>query len=125
VKKFKWIGAVALVVAAFGSSALAADIVVIEPVGNKPCVVAEKDTVRITATGISGSKVKVDVTDGLKVAVTTNVIKKAGGQVVIGGFQTEYDISVVAKGKQKVTVTITPPQPDAKPIVTEYALDVQ
>jgi hypothetical protein len=98
---------------------------VIVPVGDKPCEVSENDTVRVTANGISGSKIEVKVSGKAKVESETTVIERAGGQNKIGSTVKEFDIKPTGKGKVTVTVTVTPPQPDAKPKVTEVEIDVK
>jgi hypothetical protein len=95
------------------------------PVGDKPCEVKEMDVVRITAKGIAGSKIEVAVNGQAKLTKKTKVIERAGNINVVGSRVEEYEIKPTGKGKATVKVTVTPPQPDAKPEVKEYEIVIK
>ncbi|HZV07492.1 MAG TPA: hypothetical protein VE999_20575 [Gemmataceae bacterium] len=98
---------------------------VIVPVGDKPCEVKETEVVRITAKGIAGSKMEVNVNGQAKLAKKTKIIERTGNMNMIGTTVEEYEIKPTGKGKATVKVTVTPPQPDAKPDVKEYEIVIK
>jgi hypothetical protein len=115
--------AVGVALAVAGGSR-AADETVVVPFGdNKPTVVSEKETVRINAAGISGSKIEVDVTGAAKVDKKTKIVKRTGDKDLIGVTEEEYDIKPTEKGKATVKVTITPP--NGKAIVKTYEIEIK
>jgi len=95
------------------------------PVRDKPCEFKETDVVRITARGIVGAKIEVNVNDQAKLAKKTKVIQRAGNMNMIGTTVEEYEIKPTGEGKASVKVVVTPPQPDAEPDVMEYEIVIK
>jgi hypothetical protein len=104
---------------------LADERTVIVPKGEKPFAVERDDFVRLTGKGIAGSKIEIKVNGPAKVEATSNVRELVDGQPIIGVSVAEFDLKPTDKGKVTVTITVTPPQPDAKPKVTKIEFEVR
>lgn len=74
----------------------------------KDVTINKGQTVRITATGISGSTISAKVTGNARVAVRSVYIKD-GTTPVIGGMTKEYEVSPTATGVVKIKVTVKGP----------------
>ncbi len=98
---------------------------VVVPRDNKPFKVTEKVIVRLTGKGIAGSKIEAKVQGKAKIVETNNVSERSNGHVVIGTSIKEFEIKPSDKGKVKVTITVTPPQPGSEPKVTEHEFEVE
>jgi hypothetical protein len=104
--EFFKVGTAVIVALAFAVVSRAEDRTIIEPVGDKPCEITQKDVVRVTAKGIAGSTIDVKVTGEAKVATKTKVVRRAGGQNEVGSTVEEYDIKPSGAGDAKVIVTV-------------------
>ena len=80
---------------------------------------------RLTGKGIAGSKIEVKVDGPAKVETTSIVRQVENGHPVIGNTVKEFDLKPTDKGKVTVTITVTPPQPDATPKVTKIEFEVK
>jgi hypothetical protein len=101
--------AAAAVLALVGLSYAADQTVIVPASPDKPVEVTEKDTVRISAVAIAGSKIDVDVKGDAKLDKKTIIHKREGARNLIGVIEEEYEIKPTGKGKATVKVTITPP----------------
>jgi hypothetical protein len=110
---------------AFASTARADDPTVVTPLDTGPFKVEKTDIIRLTAKGISGSKIDVKIVDGpAKVDATRNVSERKMGKHPIGVEIKEFDIKASDKGKVKVKITVTPPT-GAKAVETNYEFEIQ
>ncbi len=109
------------------SVAIAEERTVIVPSDNKPFSVEKSDLVRLTGKGIAGSKIEIKVNGPAKVEATSSIREFVDGKPTIGHSVTEFDVKPTskAKGRVFVTITVTPPQPGAKAVVTEYEFVVK
>jgi hypothetical protein len=98
---------------------------VVVPLDDKPFKVGEKDLVRLTGEGIAGSKIDVQVEGPARVTATTVISRRKNGQPLLGVTIKEFVLTPSGKGKVAAKVTVTPPQPDAKPKVTEYEFEIE
>ena len=98
---------------------------VVVPLDDKPFKVGEKDAVRLTGEGIAGSKIEVKVDGPAKVAATDSISRRKNGSPPIGVTIKEFVLKPTGKGKVTAKITVTPPQPDAKPKVTDYEFEVE
>jgi hypothetical protein len=114
-----------LAIAAIGGSALAEDRMVIVPTDDQPFTVEKSDIVRLTGRGIAGSKIEATVEGPAKVESTSIVRQLTNGQFPLGGLVKEFDLKLTDSGKVTVTITVTPPQPGAKPKVTRFQFEVK
>ena len=105
--------------------ALADERTVIVPTDNQPFTVEKTDIVRLTGKGIAGSKIEAMVRGPAKVEATSIVRQLTNGQTPLGGFVKEFDLKLTDTGKVTVTITVTPPQPGAKPKVTRVQFEVK
>ena len=117
------VGALALLVA--GGLALAADRTMIVPNDTKPFAVEKTDIVRLTGKGIAGSKIEAKVEGPAKIVNENSVFQKVGGRNLIGNSIKEFEIQPSDTGTVSVTITVTPPQPDAKAVQTKYTFEVK
>lgn len=116
----------ALVIAGVAATARADERSVIIPLDNtKPFTVEKSDYVRIPASTISGGSIKIAITGPAKLVTESTVNEKAGDSLVIGSLRKEFDLKPSGKGRVKVVITTTLPQPGAKPTVTEYEFEVK
>jgi hypothetical protein len=101
------------------------DRTVIVPKDVKPFTVEKTDVVRLTGKGIAGSKIEIKVDGPAKVEATSTIKELNNGEPLIGGFTKEFDLKPTDAGKLTVTITVTSPQPDAKPKETKYEFEVK
>lgn len=116
-----WVGALS----SAGSAARAEERTVVVPKGEAPFQVSESEVVRLIGNGISGSKFELKLTGPAKLQTTSLVRQLNNGQPLLGAMVKEFDIAPTGKGKVTATITVTPPQPDAKPKVTRFEFEVQ
>ena len=116
---------VALALAGVCGVALADERTVIVPKDDKPFTLTKDDLVRLTGKGIAGSKIEIKVDGPAKVEATSNVRELVKGRPIIGNSVTEFDLKPTGTGKVTATITVTPPQPDAKAKVTKVEFDVK
>lgn len=116
----------ALFVAALCSLAvLAQDRTVVVPKDDKPFTVDKDSLVRLTGKGIAGSKIEAEVSGPAKLASTDVVRELVNGKPLIGTTVMEFTVQPSDVGKVTVTLTVTPPQPDAKAKVSKYSFQVK
>ena len=116
---------VTLAFAGICGRALADERTVIVPTDNQPFTVEKTDIVRLTGKGIAGSKIEAMVRGPAKVEATSIVRQMTNGQPLLGGMVKEFDLKLTDTGKVTVTITVTPPQPGAKPKVTRFQFEVK
>jgi len=117
--------ALTLPAVAFATAADPALKAVVVPADTTPFKVSEQDIVRVTGKGIAGAKIEAKAAGAAQVAGEAAIYVRIKGNAPIGTTVREFDIKATAKGKAKVTITVTPPQPGAKPIVTVYEYEVE
>src|SRR5437764_438910 len=93
---------------------------VIVPTDDTAFTVQKTDIVRLTGKGIAGSKIEVKVEGPAKVEATNDVRQLKNGKAVIGNSVKEFDLKPTDTGNVTVTITVTPPQPNAQPTATKY-----
>jgi hypothetical protein len=98
---------------------------VVVPGDTSPFSVQKDQVVRITGEGIAGAKITAKVFGPATILAENSIRPVRGGHPVIGPGNREFEIRPTGKGKVKVTITSTPPQPDAKPTVTDYQFTVK
>ena len=98
---------------------------VVVPADDKPFVVEQDDFVRLTGKGIAGSRIEIKVTGPANLELTSNVRELHSGRSLIGNTTKEFDLKPSGPGKVTATITVTPPQPDAKAKVTKYEFEVK
>jgi hypothetical protein len=108
-----------------GTVALAEDRTVIVPRDQKPFGVGKGDIVRLTGKGIAGSEIEAKVAGPAKIEATSTVREVVNGRPVIGTTVKEFDLKPTDTGKVTVTITVTPPQPNAPAITTKIEFDVK
>jgi hypothetical protein len=84
-----------------------------------------KQLVRLPGDGISGSKTVAAVDGPAKIVAANVLMNLKGGHPLIGMLNKEFIVKPLGKGKVKVKITSTPPQPDAKPAVVNYEFEVK
>jgi hypothetical protein len=117
--------ALPLVLAGICGIARAEDRTVIVPMDDKPFSVEKTDIVRLIGRGIAGSKIEATIDGPAKVETTSIVRQLTNGQFPLGGLVKEFDLKPTDSGKVTVTITVTPPQPGAKPKVTRIQFEVK
>ncbi len=100
-------------------------ITVVVPLDEKAFKVGEKNLVRLSGEGIAGSKIELRVDGVAKVTATEVISRRKGGQPLLGVTIKEFVLTPTGKGKVTAKLTVTPPQPDARPKVTEYEFEVE
>jgi hypothetical protein len=95
------------------------------PLDTTPFKVSEKDIVRLVGAGIAGSNIEATVVGPAKVESKGSIHRIKSGMPVIGNTTVEFNIKPTGKGKVKVTITIKPPQPGAKPDIKTYEFEVE
>ncbi len=98
---------------------------VIVPLGDKSFEVEKTDFVRLTGKGISGSKIEIQIEGPAKVESTSRVRELTNGLPLIGNTVKEFELKPTDTGKVIVTMTVTPPQPNAKAKVTKIEFEVK
>jgi hypothetical protein len=98
---------------------------IVMPMDSTPFKVTEKEVVRLVESGIAGSRIEAKVEGPAKVSMTATIRQLRNGRPMIGNTTHEFDIKPTGKGRVKVIVTVTPPQPDAKPKVVTYEFEVE
>lgn len=98
---------------------------VVVPTDDQPFTVQSTDVVRLSARGISGSRISAKVEGPAKVDLTSIVTSVTGGRSPIGSQLKEFDLKPTGHGKVTVVLVVTPPQPDAKPVQTKYVFTVE
>lgn len=108
-----------------GGVALADDRTVIVPTDNKAFTVEKSNIVRLTGKGIAGSKIEAKI-DGPAKVESANVIRQlVNGHAIIGSHVKEFELKPTGVGKVMATITVTPPQPNVEPKVTNYEFEVK
>jgi hypothetical protein len=99
---------------------------VVVPQDTTPFKVRQADTVRLTGTGIAGSQIEAKV-EGPARVVAVNIVseRSRGRRRVLGGNTEEFEVTPTGPGKVTVTLTVTPPRPDAQPRKTAFAFEVE
>lgn len=110
---------------ALSGTARADERTVIVPGDDKPFTVEMGDLVRLTGKGISGSRIEATVDGPAKVESISVIRRVSNGRPLIGAYSKEFDLKPTEAGKVTVTITTTPPQPDAEPIVSKYTFEVK
>ena len=105
--------------------ALAEERMVIVPMDDQPFTVQKTDIVRLIGRGIAGSKIEATVEGPVKIEATSVVRQLTRGQFPLGGLVKEFDLKPTDTGKVTATITVTFPQPDAKPKVTKFQFEVK
>jgi hypothetical protein len=95
------------------------------PQDTTPFKIESNCVVRLTGEGIAGSKIVAGVEGPARVVAENAVIAIAKGRVLTGPGNREFEIGPTGQGHVKVTITVTPPQPDAQPRVTSHEFEVQ
>jgi len=98
---------------------------VVIPDDTTPFEVQRRFVVRLTGKGIAGAKIVANVQGPARIAAENAIRRVRNGKYMVGPGDKEFDIRPSGKGKVTVTITSTPPQPDAKPTVTTYQFDVR
>jgi hypothetical protein len=114
-----------LVLVGVGTVALADDRTVIVPRDQKPFTVGKSDIVRLTGKGIAGSKSEAKVDGPAKIEATSTVREVVNGRPLIGTTVKEFDLKPTDMGKVTVTITVTPPQPNAPAKTTKFEFDMK
>jgi hypothetical protein len=115
----------ALVLVGLCGVALGEERTVVVPKDNKPFTVQQSEYVRLTGKGIGGSQIEAKVTGPAKIEATSGLREVTEGETLIGVYKKEFDLKPTGTGKVTVTITIKPPQPDAKDKVTRYVFTVE
>ncbi|MBM4071911.1 MAG: class I SAM-dependent methyltransferase [Planctomycetes bacterium] len=87
--------------------------------------VEKSDLVRLAGRGIVGSKVEAKVEGPARITAIRILRELKNGRPLIGSHAKEFELAPTGTGKVRVTLTVTPPQPDAKPLVTTYQFEVK
>jgi hypothetical protein len=103
------------------SFALSSPADVIAPSDETPFDIKETDQVRLTAQGIAGARFEAKV-EGPAKLIERKIIRLAKGRPLIGAQTREFDVTPTGTGKVTVTITVIPPQPDAKAMEKTYTL---
>lgn len=102
-----------------------AERVVIVPQDTTPFSVGMNQQVRLTGMGIAGSKIVASLDGPAEIVAENSILTMKGGQLLIGMTRGEFEIQPTGKGMIKARITSTPPQPNARPIVTNYQFEVK
>ncbi len=106
-------------------AARAADRTVIVPTGTRPFVVSPASIVRLSARGISGSRIEATVDGPARVQDVSRIVQMREGQILIGSLLKEFDLKPTGPGKVTVTITVTSPIPNTEPVVTQTEFEVR
>jgi hypothetical protein len=115
----------AMLIAAEGVKEKKTEQVVLVPEDSKPFKVEQDQLVRLPGKGIAGATVEADVQGPATVLVTNVIMKVKDGNHLMGALDKEFIVKPSGKGAVKVKITSTPPQPNAKPTVTNYEFEVK
>jgi hypothetical protein len=98
---------------------------VVVPQDSTPFSVQRGDVVRLSGTGIAGSRIEAEVEGPARLVATNAVSVRRQGKPLLGSANREFEVRATGEGKVTVTLTSTPPQPAARPTVTKYEFDVK
>jgi hypothetical protein len=98
---------------------------VIVPQDITPFKAQMNQRVRLTGEGIAGSKIVADLDGPARIVAENSITTMKGGHILIGMAKVEFEIRPTGQGTVKVTITSTPPQPNAEPTVTNYEFEVK
>jgi hypothetical protein len=88
--------------------------------------VDQKDYVRLSGEGISGSTIEAEILSGpASIASVNDVFPRKNGEPVTGKMFKEFNIKHSGKGMVKVKITVTPPKKDTTAKVTNYEYEVK
>jgi len=98
---------------------------VVIPDDTTPFEVEENFVVRLTGKGIAGAKIVAKVQGPARIAAENALVRIRNGKHLVGPGDKEFEIRPTGQGKVSVSITSTPPQPDAKATVTTYEFEVR
>lgn len=98
---------------------------IVVPKDDKPFTVSQQEFVRVSATGIAGSKIDAKIDGPAKLSSTSRVTERVNGHPLIGNATTEFEIQPTGKGTITVTLSVTPPQPGSTAKLTTYRFTVE
>jgi hypothetical protein len=118
--------ALVTVVAIVGCQAIcpAAEQTIVVPTGSKPFTVKQDVIVRFTASGIAGSQISANLEGPAKLEAENKIVDLIDGRPNPGMIVREFEVKPSGKGKVKLDVTITPPQPGSDSIIKHFVFTV-
>ena len=91
-----------------------------------PFTVEVHEIIRVTGEGIAGSTIQIEINQSpLKVERVAEIRNVQNGSTPISTTIKEYELKPKDKGKAKVDVVVTPPQPGSSPNITVYEFEIQ
>jgi hypothetical protein len=98
---------------------------VVVPEDGTPFTVSQKDVVRLTGNGISGSDIKAKIEGPAKVVAENIVESRSNGETPIGALRKEFEVKPTGLGKVVVTIIVKGPQQDAEVQTTTVKFEVK
>jgi hypothetical protein len=119
-------GALVTVLAIVGCQAVcpAAERTIIVPRGTKPFTVKQDAIVRFTVSGSAGSQISASLDGPAKIEAENKIVELTDSRPGVGTTTMEFEVKPSGKGKVKLDVTITPPQPGADSIIKHFVFTV-
>jgi hypothetical protein len=97
---------------------------VVVPSGTKPFNVKQDVIVRFTVSAYAGSQISAKLDGPAKIEAENTIVELYDGRPNKGAVAKEFEVKPSGKGKVKLDVTITPPQPGSDSTIKHFVFNV-